>query len=595
MKKHSLLDNYRYVIRNVLRYSRTKVFCETITTVLSFFLDSFCAIWMMRYVVDRIEKGGDIKSVFTWIACTAAGYAVLGLVRNIYVYREKESCNADVISGFEGRIFETASKADLICFDDPSFYQDCQRALYCTDRVVEKVFQSIINLLAFGIMMLNAAVYLYMLDAKLLLFCLIAFSTYRFGRTYGVSRASRETELIEQERKQNYVRKVFLDRKYAQEIRTSNIKSALDETYNKASERKKGIYRRYGSRLSRLSFLRTFGAADAIEIVCYVYAAIRILVTHNLSTADFAVMFSAVIQYSSRLRRIITYFSEAQENSLYVDAYRDFIEREYPVRNAEMTCKPFETIEMKNVCFGYNEAHKVLDNVSLKIIKGESVMIAGSNGAGKTTLVNILLRLYDPQSGDLLYNGEPVKIIDKKSYQKHFSCMQQNYQIYDISIEENVLLTEVLNSEQRNKAKVAAEDAGAGKWIQKTAYGMQSLIGKAFDRSGIEPSGGQKQSLAIARLRAADADIYILDEPSSALDPIAEAEFFEKINESLKGKTIIFISHRLAAARNVDRVVFMENGRIVETGSHRDLMEKDGQYAKMFKTQARYYQEEARS
>lgn len=587
----SVSTNYLFVLRKMFHYSAEKVLSEIFIRTAEFFLESFSALWLLYRIIEIIEKGGDFRDILPWITGMALAYGLYFAFRMFYEFIRKEACDVDVCSGFEKLLFDRTAETDMIRFDDPAFYAEYKKAVFCVRKTVYQIFSSIVNLTAFGVMLVNTVIFLCALDAWLLLFGLAAVATWRLGGAYGRYRAQETKRLLESERKQDYVRRVYLDRSYAQEIRTSHIDRVLNHIFESASDRKTEIMKEYGSRLKKLSFWRTIFSVDGVEICCYVYAVIRILLLHDLSVAELAVLFSAVIQYASRLRRLIGEIAGAQEKSSYVDSLRDFLETEPMIRGNGSCEEPFESLEVRNLCFRYTEK-EVLHDVSFRISAGEVVMLVGPNGSGKSTLVKLLLRLYDPCQGEILYNGRPVQTFDPSSYRRHFAYMPQDFQIYDMSMEENVLMGKEAADTDLSAVLKALDFAGIGDLPKAGAAGIHTQIGRAYSQEGMELSGGQKQRLALARLQVYPFDLYILDEPSSALDPLAEAKLFRKLREMARGKTVLFISHRFLSAQYADRVLLLDQGRLTESGTHADLMRRGGFYSELFRAQAGFYQED---
>ena len=249
----------------------------------------------------------------------------------------------------------------------------------------------------------------------------------------------------------------------------------------------------------------------------------------------------------------------------------------------------FNTLEVNNISFSYKGDVNQLENVSMKIRKGQKIAIVGHNGAGKTTLVKLLLRLYDVNEGCILYNDTNYKDINVDSLRKEVGAVFQNVEVYAVTIAENILLKTPTSKEDFDLVDEALRFSGLDEYVNTLPDGVNTILTKEFDRNGIVLSGGQNQRLAIARGYALNYNLFILDEPSSALDPIAEANVYNNMLSLGRDKTIIFISHRLTTTVNADYIYLFEHGKIIEEGTHEELMKLNKKYKEMFTSQSKKY------
>ena len=245
-------------------------------------------------------------------------------------------------------------------------------------------------------------------------------------------------------------------------------------------------------------------------------------------------------------------------------------------------------LEFRDVCFSYPGSDRlILDHLSFKLKVGDKLALVGLNGAGKTTFVKLLCRLYDPTAGEILLNGIDIKKYDYQEYQSLFSVVFQDFHLFSFELGQNVAASTRYENE---KVWDCLEKAGVEQRVQAMPNGVKSHYSKELYSDGESLSGGEVQKLMLARALYKDAPVMVLDEPTAALDPLAEADLYERYNSLIGGKTSVFISHRLSSTQFCDRVVYLENGKILEDGTHQQLMQQGGQYAKMFEYQAYYYQ-----
>lgn len=395
--------------------------------------------------------------------------------------------------------------------------------------------------------------------------------------------------------KMNYVSEKAGDYTAAKDIRIFGMRKWLEDIY-------KSSYRLYHSFIVRGE--RVYIWANIVDIIltflrngfAYIFL-INMVINDGLSASQFLLYFSAIGGFTAWIGGIFTEFSTLRSQSLDISTVREFIE--YPemfsFENGEAlqpdTTKQYK-LELRNVTFRYPEAEKnTLEKVNLTINPGEKLAIVGLNGAGKTTLVKLLCGFYDPTEGEVLLNGENIKKYNRRDYYNHFSAVFQNFSLLAITIAGNIAQTD----ENIDMVKVisCAQRAGIAKAIDNFPKKYETNISKKVYEDGTELSGGETQRLMLARVLYKDAPIIILDEPTAALDPIAESDIYNKYNDLAGGRTSIYISHRLASTRFCDRIILIDNNVIAEEGTHDELIKIKGKYANLFEIQSRYYKEDA--
>lgn len=318
----------------------------------------------------------------------------------------------------------------------------------------------------------------------------------------------------------------------------------------------------------------------------------------NISFGSYTLYFNSLNSFSNNINNIINQIIQTIEDSIYLSSYIEFLELENQIAT-EKTNKELKKIDIRNgfnielsdVSFKYKGSQEmVLKNINLNINSGKFYVIVGENGAGKTTLVNLICRLYDPCSGEIRLNNNNIIDYNYKKYRDCFGVVFQDYKYYAFSIAENITLEDYDNENiNSNRLSQSIELAGLKKKVEALPKGINTNLRKIFDSEGIELSGGESQKLAIAKALYKDAEIFIFDEPSSALDPNAENELiylYKSLSEI--GKTVILISHRLSVCKYANEVIYMENGTISLTGQHKELL-NEPQYYNYYNKQAQHY------
>ena len=412
-----------------------------------------------------------------------------------------------------------------------------------------------------------------------------------------------------------YLRKECVEIKKAKDIRLYQMQQWFNKRYEKNMDEAITIYNditrkiAYGNISIRITSLIR-------DVIVYGYL-IYLLMNHSLSIGMFVIYVGVVLGFSTWLLEIVRSYTELKKNNMYVDKFRTLLEMkdESYIGVGEHLKKQPHDIVFDDISFGYENQSLLFDHFSLRIAPKEKIALVGINGAGKTTLMKLLCHLYPLQSGEIKVDGIDISKISRDEYFKEISIVFQEINEFALSIarfvscaptkEDDFISDDEIEkvgtrvSESTEKVEyhednVIAVLKQAGLWekIESLPKGIHTNLTKFIDRDGMLLSGGEMQKLMLARALYKNSNILILDEPTAALDPIAESEMYENYACLCKDKTSIFISHRLSSTKFCDRIIFLENGKIIESGTHDELMKKEGKYAEMFAIQSRYYQEE---
>lgn len=495
-----------------------------------------------------------------------------------------------IFKSLNNTIFEKASKVDISCYEDPEFYDKYQRA---TEILTGGLFSAfsytfatlIGGLISFfsviGIVASIDPMYLLFLAPILLVF---AVEVWKSRVVY-----KRDLSMTTNNRIKAYAQRTVFLKDFSKDIRTSNIFSVIKSRFDGAVQSNIQILKSYGMKLFIFSMVSSF-LGELIPIAgTYAFAGYQFIVTKTLAISGFSVVLSSINSVREATTRIADSFSELSAVALYFQNLHDFFDYESKIISGSRKTDDFESLEFKNVSFKYPSAEKYsLKNVSLKINKGETTAVVGINGAGKTTFVKLLLRFYDATDGEILYNGINIKEYDIDDLRNRFATVFQDYKNFALSVNENVICR-ICDEEDKKIARDALIKSGVYDKIMTLSNGADTVLTREFDENGAGLSGGESQKMATARMFAKNFDIAILDEPSSALDPIAEYKMYENLISATKDKTVIYISHRLSSAVLSDKIFVLGGGSVLESGTHSELMNSDGVYAKMFALQASSY------
>jgi ATP-binding cassette subfamily B protein/ATP-binding cassette subfamily C protein len=395
-------------------------------------------------------------------------------------------------------------------------------------------------------------------------------------------------DMVDITRKFTYYSKLLRDFKFGKEIRIYNAAEMIDKRTEKYLNEEWSLQLKWISKQNKfIAGSTAFGAAQ--QALLYGYLGIRVLAM-AITIGEFQMLIATATSFAGSLARIIESIINLAKTTDFMNAYCEFIKLPDNQANGKQQVESGakHTVEFRNVSFMYPNAETYsLRNISLKLHYGEKLSVVGQNGAGKTTFIKLLCRLYDPTEGDILLNGVNINQLDISSYRQILSVVFQDYKLLALSIKENITATE---NADICKLHEAISRAGLDERLSKLKNGCETSVYKNFDSFGVEFSGGESQKMAIARAIYKDAQITILDEPTAALDPLAEYDIYTHFDKLIGNKTAIYISHRLSSCRFCDRIAVFKNGEIVQYGTHNELVnDEGGEYANMWNAQAQYY------
>ena len=500
------------------------------------------------------------------------------------------------------KMYAKAAELDLSCYDNPEYYNEFVLSVAECESTVDR-FLELLDFSVQGLTILVSSGIFYLLtDWTGIVFVAVSFFvSLIFNKLLNKLNFNLRLKVNPLERKRNYVARVMYLRDFAKELRLHpKMKDKLIKEFSEAN----GIIIKNQKKVSfsrvLLMFILRFVINTLITDSIYMaFLLYKVAILHKLGYSDAIVLAGRTGDLRRSMRYISDIPAKAKENSLYIDKIRSFLAYEPVIvkDKGEEVKKGCRSFELKNVSFRYTpESDEILHNISLKVNPGEKIAIVGYNGSGKTTLIKLLMRLYDPSEGCILYDGKDIKDYNLNKYHERMGVVFQDFNMYGASLAENVCLDDIDikdNAELKENINKALKRSGFSERLNALENGLETSVTTEFDEEGVNFSGGESQKVAIARAFFKDADILIMDEPSSALDPIAEYNLNKAMHEAAGDKTVFYISHRLSTTRDADRIIMLEKGRIIEEGSHDELLRENGKYAEMWRVQASRYEAEA--
>ncbi len=549
-------------------------------------------VMFLETALSVIENNGTFKEFAIRMCIIVIGKILVDLIGYIDVYTVRIKFEIKCESYINSLIFKKAQEVELGCYENPEFFDKYNRATWVVDksgfkRIIEGSAWTIGSLVSLVLLV----VYLVSIDPFLLVFLLCPIVVIAFRVFKNNMELEKEKEMTPYERQKDYIRRTILLKDFAKEIKTTNIFVVIEKRFRRAIEKNIAVIKKYGWKIAMLECVSDYFAEIIPVTGGFIYGCYRLMVVGDIPISEFSVLVSAITTCRNKLNQLAYYFAMQQKHCLWVQNLREFLEYEPKIQSGDITPEEFSSLEFKNVSFRYkDDGDYIVKNVSFKIEKGQTIAVVGHNGAGKTTLSKLIMRFYDVTEGEILYNGINIKEYKLLEYREKFASVFQDYRVFAMTVSENVL-TEEVTDENRETAVKALKMAGAYEKIGRLPNKENSLLTKEFDSEGVLLSGGETQKVTIARLFARNFDVAILDEPSSALDPVAESKMYDALIEGTKGKTVIYISHRLSSATRADNILVFNKGVLSENGTHTELMENGGEYCEMFTLQASGYKE----
>ena len=617
IKNYNLVENLKYIMRETWQWQKGFIFVSLLYSF-TVTVNQYIPIFMPKYIIDVITKNGSRqKLIFLIITCI-----IIKIVSS-------EICDIQE-KGLLWRLTHIRMKLAYLrikkCFtmdyenmETPIVLDYMEKAKKSTHEEVQMLGggaipsadENTVGIMGlyrnFSVLLMN--LFSLFFSGVLIVFVnpyivitmfLLALCSFK-----ALDQAKKEDAekfwnvIADKWRRIGYLRTVTKDFGYAKDIRVYNLMEWLNKKQKDVNRQTHEMYKVHYFRWIKFAALMQIFTAIQ-EIVLYVWL-IYCVLRMNMPIGDFVMYLGIVKMFSANALSLFDTLTTMRRQSIETNDYRTFIE--FPDRIDESTLETIEKEELnlksnvqyefkfEHVSFRYpGQKNYVLKDLNFDIKDGQKLAIVGVNGVGKTTLLKLLMRLYEPSEGRILLNGKDIRTYKKESYYKVFAPVFQNVESFAFSLGQNVSMKEE-NQTDYALAEKSICKAGLENKVKALPRGIKTEILKFLHKEGIELSGGEKQKMALARALYKDAPVIILDEPTAALDPIAEYTMYTNFNSIVKEKTTIFISHRLSSTRFCDSIIVLSNGGIVEQGTHETLLRSNGLYTDLFEKQARYYKE----
>lgn len=587
--EHSLLSNMLFFVDLMFKASPLLVIGELCWGILMNVPSRLISVIGVKYIIDVMTSGERVYRIFWAVGIIAAviifSRVISWLFREFFWNVEKEKC----YFALNKELYEKAKSLDLESYDNPEFYNSFILTIESSSDNIQNLLGLIRNYFGNVVALISVASVLAAIDPLCLLIILVSIAVFMpLSKVIGNLQTQRQIENTRYHRRSDYFQRIFYLQDYAKEVRMNNIHPLLIDRYNDAADDVIKNQDKYWSKISLLYCIQEIGVqVVGIMLLMPLYLGYLVLVKQSITAGDFVATFNGAYSIAVSINFLTVWaVARFEERAKIIEKYHGFLNAEPKIIDGENHASVTEPKEIKieNMSFTYPGSDKpTLSDINLTIKPYEKIALVGFNGAGKTTLTNLLLRLYDVSEGSIKIDGEDIRTVKTSEHRNRFAAVFQDFQIFSCNVGENVALDSTYNS---NDVKSALNHSGFDK---KLKGGTQTELLREFDDEGVMLSGGEAQKIAVARAFYKKCPYVILDEPSANLDPIAEYNLNRAMLEAAEDKTVIFISHRLSTTVNADKIYVMEQGRIIESGSHKELMSKNGTYAEMFNLQAEKY------
>lgn len=592
MTKKSILENNFFVLRFYYKHAPVYSFLTMFNTILQRVSFVLLLQYSLMFVIDNIEKGKQFKNVIAIITGVFLFSVIVTFIDRFLVDYYMPKTTEKLNSIMQSNLFAVSKHQNAENYDNAEFYSKYHDAMINSEQKLSECFNNMVDIMANIVSVALLGALFVKLSTPGLVIILITYilsliNNIKNGKfTYSVDIKKRRFE-----RENQYINKIFYLPEYVREIKIHNEKDILlskfDDSYTNIvkifnESFKKGIL--CGK---IIPYLLEFVLGNLIYNGILLFQVISL---KTLTIGGFSALYFASSSISSNISGLQSSIMKFSKLANYIDDIRKFLNtREEWQEGVLFDSGTKDNFDIKDVSYKYyNNTEPALKSISMNIPYGNKIAIVGTNGAGKTTFVKLLLRLYKLQSGQIKLGQQPIETIDLESYRKVFGTVLQEFNIYALPLIENVIMDQAVDHSLQDKVRATLENTGFF-LNDNFTDDLNIRLTNEFDINDKSLSGGQQQKVAISRVLYEEKNYIILDEPSSALDPLAEYNFNKTVSNYSEQKTVIMISHRLSTTKNADIIYVFDNGSVVEVGQHDELMRLGGLYKKMFIAQAEKY------
>lgn len=589
-----VIKNIKFDLKQIISFGRViqkldskRIKYAMFTNFMLSFSEIVFSVVIINYIINAYkDESFKLNTFVAMMVCALIFQISVWAIESFYYEVVSEVSNMKISEGIHKQIFKALDNVKINKIEQSKYYEKYNFILNDCDNRVKEYIQFIESLCGTIVTLVSLSSVIVIAEPILWIFFVLPvvldlYVTPKLNKQIFEYDKKRNNL----ERKGEYAQRVLYLKDYAKDVRLTKITKVILQQYKEYIKGVIGLIDDYGysiaKKMSMITFsYQVFSFFSVIVIVC-------LEVKFGLMKMNQGIIIISLFnQVVYSIKNIADLYSECNRQSLYINQVLEFIKKNDYKNDYSDIKEKINKIRVENVSFRYEENSYAVNNISFEVHSGEKIALLGENGSGKSTLVKLLLNFYNPTKGKIYINETNLNNINQKKYVGKVGALLQDFRIFSTTIEKNILHREVKNDSDLVILEDAIRKSGFEEKFKKLNRDKKLQVTKEFDKNGIVLSGGEMQKLGIARAIAKQSDILILDEPTSAMDPIAESEFYKVIEENFKDKIVIFVSHNYSVGAFVDKIIYMKNGEICEMGKHEELIKENGEYAQMFKIQA---------
>ena len=586
MKK--IIENNLFMLKYIFRYCPKQVVITCGYSIVSV-TNTLISVFMTGYVLDAISQKKSIYKIFFVISVIL----VLGILSSLfssYISNYSTPRNTKKLHGeMQKELLNRAAMLSFEYYDDPDFYNNFSIAISQADSRAWGVLQSFSVLISTSVNTIGLVSILGSINPLLILLTIACVGLSMMNQYFSLKLSYQYAmDSVPPQRVIDYIRRVFYQREYAQEIRYNpQVYEIFNNRFENAIKKFYCLIKMYAPKLFALQFTRevisiVLKGVSLVYLICEVYI-------DKITIGQYAASSSGCAKLYSELNALFDALFQFYNHSLYIDNYKVFMNYNIPEKNNGGLKFPNNSycLSFSNVEFYYSDkSNPALSAISFSIYSGEKVAIVGENGSGKSTIIKLITQLYVPQKGVIMLNKINLEEYDQDEYRTKIGVISQEYQVFALTIAENVLMRPFCNSKEDTEVVYnALEMVGLLEKVESLPDGIMTPLTKEFSKQGTLLSGGEIQRLIVARAFAKKCKLLVLDEPTSSLDTVSSHSFMDMIFNLSDNMTVLLVTHKLCNLKKADRILVLEQGQIVESGTHDELISEKGKYYRMLEAE----------